>query len=366
MFRSAYDPFFSSPYADPYANYGYHPRSAPRPRHMHQPVYDMDDEVPNGYSQYPQSWFGGREAPAQYTHAQRPNNNNSNSAATKHRRQQQQQQQQYATSIPVTVSSASPPMRAAEKARLAQIAKLQAKARSKSAIKIQTWWRAILTKREEAKREEAARTIQHFFKHTVPNHRTRGFLKSLHALRTTEAKIHAVSENFNDRFFGRTAGTSKDMPLFLDTMEKIIISLDGINTQGGNDELRTERKRIVKVALNQIHKAEQLTAAAKTLQTAWRAIRQHRRDSLKPDAARTIMRAIKTLRAKKEASAVVDQMRLLRQINNQIDALKAQFDKDLAQLVFKAETAAQSPTGQAIAARIAERASSLLAAVQTL
>ena len=370
MFRSAYDPFFSSPYADPYANYAYHPRSAPRPRHMHQPVYDMDDEVPRGYSQYPQSWFGGREAPAQYTQARRPTNNNNAHAKQPHRQQRQQhpQSQPSAAPIPVAVAPASPPMRAAEKARLVQMAQLQAKARGRFAAKIQTWWRAVLARREESRRDEAARTIQHFFKHAVPNHRTKGFLKSLRALRTTETKIHAVSATFNDRFYGRVAGTSKDMPLFLDTMEKIIISLDGVNTQGGNEALRTERKRVVKVALDQIYRAEQLTAAARTLQTAWRARLQRRRDSLKPEAARTILRAIQTVRAKRDAAAVVAQLRELRHINDKIDALKAQFAKDLADLISKSGAAAtqQSPAAHAIAARIAERAAGLHAAIQTL
>jgi hypothetical protein len=154
------------------------------------------------------------------------------------------------------------------------------------------------------------------------------------------------------------------MLLFEDTMDKIIISMDSVSIHG-NDTLRAERKRVIRVAQNFIDCAHQLSAKATIIQRAWRAHLDHVRDLKKPNAARVIARSIRRLQARRSARDTMRRIREMRALHAHVETLISTFRSDLAALSTQAAEAPclGSDTLQAVRDDVQQRIAMVLLAL---
>ena len=209
------------------------------------------------------------------------------------------------------------------------------KVQDRAARRLQTWWRGILAPRVAERREHSACIIQRFIREATARRRTARFLDALHALRTTEHKLTDLHAAYIPRLTGRAPGTSKDMLAYENAVDKLILSLDGIDIHG-NDVLRAERKRIVRVAQTHLDAAAKLDSSARTVQQWWRLVMQRRREARKPAAVHVITRALRAARARRQASIVVDKIKAARALEQRLSALMSKTRIQLRALAVEA------------------------------
>ena len=240
------------------------------------------------------------------------------------------------------------------------------KVQDRRARVIQIWWRRVAAARRAEKEEAAAAVLQRFLRHATATRRTRAFLHALHALHATEARLRALRDTYLPRITGRAPGTAKDLLAFEDAIDKTIISLDGISIRG-NDDLRAERKRIVRVAQGFLSDAAELSRRAVIIQRWWRAHLARANEARKPAAARTILHALQRMHVRDQARHVVDDLRALRRTRADMHALAAQFQQQLAALAARAAAidTHDSDAAASLADQIRHESSALLGAVAT-
>jgi exonuclease VII large subunit len=131
------------------------------------------------------------------------------------------------------------------------------------------------------------------------------------------------------------------MLAFRDLLEKAILSLDGVETFG-DESLRGERRRIIRVAQDAQEFTHHLEASARRVQRWWRALLNKKREALKPHAAQVIARSLQAAVAKRHARTAIENASHLNDLRGKLQALQSTFANELAQLASKTEAIAAS------------------------
>ena len=336
MFRSPFG--FYNPYGQPspYSHYDEDPfRVQPRAPARRGPVRQQQVPHPDAqpfhdpfYADAQDMYPQGRQVPVMQQHRQPAKKRVQQ--PQQHAQQMSQQEQLRRAQAKAATISQKQHMQMQHRAQ-----QFRAKMLNKQASKIQHWWRNIAAAKMQAKQEAAALVIQKFMQQYVANLKTRKFLRAVKALRSTEVRISQLNDTFTARFLGRAPGTSKDMLLFEDQMDKLVISLDGVNI-AGSDMLRAERKRVVRSAQAFLDKASHMHSSAVCIQRWWRRHLEQERERRKPNAARVLVKAMRTLMVKQQARKTTTKARALRHMHADIDALVAQFASQLSELKQRA------------------------------